>query len=372
MIIGILNRDMQQKIAQAGVTERLNHGPPKPRQNRNADEERMNWQMRALQTDTNRAKDFAEISFLSNESHCCKTQFDELKPIMLNEMKVPMIHTGRYLVCQCICKPLPILGIGTSVNGEKYFTSGISMLIQDITGDVEEVSIFNYLYEFANVEWITSETIMIIKEPCLLYTSQGKIPSIKVDSPSDIIFVDSADEKFLDKIGANKWFVEKSKDAEVWRQKANECFKNENFEKALFFYDRAIRCNPELSVLYLNKALTCLRTGAFYFAYEAAKIGLEKGGDREKALYRMGQAAYGMREWQKAAELFLSVLKEFPSNINASEELKRATTRLSEQKHGKYNFKAMLLESQKKKAEFDVADYMGPVEIVDIPGKDMF
>uniref|UniRef100_A0A914PDR8 Uncharacterized protein n=1 Tax=Panagrolaimus davidi TaxID=227884 RepID=A0A914PDR8_9BILA len=210
MNIGILNRDMQQKIAQAGVIERLNHGPPKPRQNRNADKERMNWQMRALQADTNRAKTFAEISFLSNESHCCRTSIEELKSIMLSEMKVPMIHTGRYLVCQCICKPLPIMGVGTSVNGDKYFTSGISMLIQDTNGDVEEVSIFNYLYEFANVEWMTSETIMIIKEPWLLYTSQGKIPSIKVDSPSDIIFVDSADERFLDKIGAKKWYFLKS------------------------------------------------------------------------------------------------------------------------------------------------------------------
>uniref|UniRef100_A0A914QCX0 SET domain-containing protein n=1 Tax=Panagrolaimus davidi TaxID=227884 RepID=A0A914QCX0_9BILA len=323
MNIGILNRDMQQKIAQAGVIERLNHGSPKPRQNRNADEERMNWQMRALQTDTNRAKTFAEISFLSNESHCSKTSMEKLKPIMLKEMKVPMIHTGRYLICQCLCKPLPIMGVGTSVNGDKYFTSGVSMLIQDIN----------------------------------------------VDSPSDIIFVDSADEEYLDKIGAKKWYIEKSKDAEVWRQKANECFKNGNFEKALFFYDRAIRCNPELSILYLNKSLTCLRTGAFYFAYEASKIGLEKGGDREKALYRMGQAAYGMREWQKAAELFLSVLKEFPSNTNASGELKRATSRLSEQKHGKYDSKAMLLESQKEKAEFDIADYMGPIEIAEIPGK---
>uniref|UniRef100_A0AC35GTY5 Uncharacterized protein n=1 Tax=Panagrolaimus sp. PS1159 TaxID=55785 RepID=A0AC35GTY5_9BILA len=316
--------DQDVQWAQWKESERLNHGPPKPRQNRDALEEKLTWEMWSVQIDSKGQRATAGVSYSSNESHCCKTQFDELKPIMLKEMKVPMIHTGRYLVCKCLCKPLPIINImETPVEKRSFSTCGISMLIQDLNGDVEEVNAFNYLYEFANVEWMTSETIMIIKEPWLLYTSQGKTPSFKVDSPSDIIFVDSADEKSLDKIGAKKWFVEKSKDAEVWRQKANECFKNGNFEKALFFYDRAIRCNPELSVLYLNKSLT------------------------------MGQAAYGMREWQKAAELFLSVLKEFPQNALASEQLKRATSR------------------KKEKPELDVADYIGPIEIVDIPGKNV-
>uniref|UniRef100_A0A914QFP1 Uncharacterized protein n=1 Tax=Panagrolaimus davidi TaxID=227884 RepID=A0A914QFP1_9BILA len=200
----IAHKDVQW--AQWKESERLNHGPPKPRQNRDALEEELTWKMWSEQIDSKGQRSTAGVSYSSNESHCCTTSFDELKPIMLSEMKVPMIHTGRYLVCQCICKPLPIINIiETPAEKCRFFSCGISMLIQDLNGDVEEVGIFNYLYEFANVEWMTSETIMIIKEPWLLYTSQSKIPSIKVDSPSDIIFVDSADEKFLDKIGAMKW-----------------------------------------------------------------------------------------------------------------------------------------------------------------------
>uniref|UniRef100_A0A914Q6Q3 SET domain-containing protein n=1 Tax=Panagrolaimus davidi TaxID=227884 RepID=A0A914Q6Q3_9BILA len=241
---------MKEKLDQANESERLNHGPPKPRRNRNADEERMSWQMRALNQSDSRAK----------------------------------------------------------------FSAGISFM----TSDVEEVIAYNFLYEFYNLDWMSSETLMIIKEPWLRYTSQSKILSLRVDSPSDIIFVDLADKEFLNKIAAKKWFKEISKDAEVLRNKAYDCFKNGNFEKALFLYDRGIRCNPEFPVLYLNKALTCLRTGAFYIAYEAAKLGMGKG---------------------------------------------------AEQKYGKYDFKAMLLESKKERAQLDVADYTGPIKIANIPGK---
>uniref|UniRef100_A0AC34G5Z9 SET domain-containing protein n=1 Tax=Panagrolaimus sp. ES5 TaxID=591445 RepID=A0AC34G5Z9_9BILA len=104
-------------------------------------------------------------------------------------------------------------------------------------------------------------------------------------------------------------------------------------------------------------------------AYENAKVALDKGGDREKALYRMGMAAYGMKEWQKAANHFVEILKEFPEHAFASEQLKRATARSCEERSGKFNFKMMHLESIKAAPEIDVSDYSGPIEIADIPGK---
>uniref|UniRef100_A0AC34G248 SET domain-containing protein n=1 Tax=Panagrolaimus sp. ES5 TaxID=591445 RepID=A0AC34G248_9BILA len=160
-----------------------------------------------------------------------------------------------------------------------------------------------------------------------------------------------------------------SNDAEVWRQKANECFKNENYDTALNLYNRAIKCDPELPVLNLNISLTCLKLESFYDAYEAAKLGLEKNGDREKALYRMGQAAYGMQKFEESANLFVEVVKKFPGNVTAREQLKRTMARLAEQRHGKFNFKAMYLESKKEKPELDVADYIGPIKVENIPGK---
>lgn len=48
---------------------------------------------------------------------------------------------------------------------------------------------------------------MIIKEPYLRYESQAQEASLRVDSPSDVIFVDSTDQEFLRRLGAQKWWV---------------------------------------------------------------------------------------------------------------------------------------------------------------------
>ena len=77
-----------------------------------------------------------------------------------------------------------------------------------------------------------------------------------------------------------------SNDPMVWKDKANDYLKNGDYKSAIMLYDRAIRLNPELPVLYLNKSLACLRDEAFFMAYETARIALEKGGDREKSMHR--------------------------------------------------------------------------------------
>uniref|UniRef100_A0AC34FTA6 SET domain-containing protein n=1 Tax=Panagrolaimus sp. ES5 TaxID=591445 RepID=A0AC34FTA6_9BILA len=237
------------------------------------------------------------------------------------------------------------------------------------SSDTKEASFHNFRYKLDDAEHISHGEILIIKEPFLQIHPHFESPYLLIYSPSDIIVVDPTDSEFLDKLGAIKWCKLMSKDPEYWREKANECFKKGKFEDALKLYDRAIRYNSELAVLYLNKSLTCLKIEAFYAAYESAKIAFEKGGDKEKALYRMGLAAYGMREWENAANHFLELLKEFPNNEEASKQLKLATSRLAEQKFGKFDLKKIYIESKKEKPKIDVADFAGPIEIVNIPGK---
>uniref|UniRef100_A0AC34FKY4 SET domain-containing protein n=1 Tax=Panagrolaimus sp. ES5 TaxID=591445 RepID=A0AC34FKY4_9BILA len=284
--------------------------------------------------------------------HSCKTPFVELKLIKFCEMTTPMVYIGRYLVCKVIRMPSK---------------DNADALLQDLNGDNKECSI--HIFRFEDVGCISVGTILIIMEPFLKNQLKDKSQYLWIDSPSDVIFVDPTDSEFMDKIGATQWYESASKDSEYWREKANECFKKGKFEDALKLYDRAIRYNSELAVLYLNKSLTCLKIEAFYAAYESAKIACEKVGDKEKALYRMGLAAYGMREWQKAAKRFAELLKEFPQNTTAEEKHRDANFRWSEQKHGTFDFKNMHIESKKEKSKIDVADYAGPIEIADIPGK---
>ena len=108
-------------------------------------------------------------------------------------MQVPMVHEKHYLVAQVIGDPNPIVGMNS--------------LIQDLNGDVEEIGLYNFSYDLSAVDWLQPGTIMIIKEPRLRYGSYNKTPSIRVDSPSDVILVDPTDEEFLNKICASKWYV---------------------------------------------------------------------------------------------------------------------------------------------------------------------
>jgi hypothetical protein len=83
----------------------------------------------------------------------------------------------------------------------------------------------------------------------------------------------------------------------------------------------------------------------------------------------MGLAAYGLRDWKSAVDHFQTVQKEFPSNKDVQIELAKAKQRLLESQDGKYNWKAMYLDNKNGVRELDVADYIGPIKIADIPGK---
>uniref|UniRef100_A0A914Q0F3 SET domain-containing protein n=1 Tax=Panagrolaimus davidi TaxID=227884 RepID=A0A914Q0F3_9BILA len=341
------------QIAAAKEAELLNQSKPVAWTPRNPFEEHMRWQMKL---ESFQATDFANVtrSTVLSSALSSKQQLIKLSPTTLKEMKVPKIHFGKYLICKVVDVPLPLIGIST--------------LVEDLNGDVEEMIIYNFSYNINDVSWLKEGSILIIKEPRLRYGLQGKAVSLRIDSPTDIIFTDSTDEEFLSKIGASKWHKPSTKDVELIRKNANDLFLKGKFDDALMLYNRAIRYSPDLPILYLNKASAYLRKNSFSKAYEAAKFGLEKGGDREKALLRMGMAAYGMKQWKIAAKHFAEVLKDFAKNSSAEEQLKRATARLNEQEKGKFNFKEMYVMS-KENAELDVSDYCGPIKITKIEGK---
>jgi hypothetical protein len=80
--------------------------------------------------------------------------------------------------------------------------------------------------------------------------------------------------------------IEATTDPDKIKEEGNKCFSIKNYEAATFIYNRAIRYAPDMPVLYLNRSSSQMRSGYFEDAYESAKLALDKGGDREKALFR--------------------------------------------------------------------------------------
>ncbi|KAH7664938.1 hypothetical protein AAVH_43304, partial [Aphelenchoides avenae] len=74
-----------------------------------------------------------------------------------------------------------------------------------LNGDIERITIYNF-WEPNELEWLPANTMMIVKEPYLHYSSHTGVPSLRVDSPSDIIFVDETDKSLLEFAGAIKWY----------------------------------------------------------------------------------------------------------------------------------------------------------------------
>ena len=120
---------------------------------------------------------------------------EQLKPMCLSEMKIPFVHSGQFLVCRTITKAVMQSDTGTMV------------LVEDVSGDVEEVGLFNFRRSLNDGgSWLPIGTIMLIKEPYLKNEAAMLGYSyIRVDSPSDVIFVNETDVKILESVRAKKW-----------------------------------------------------------------------------------------------------------------------------------------------------------------------
>ncbi|KAH7718118.1 hypothetical protein AAVH_14444, partial [Aphelenchoides avenae] len=73
---------------------------------------------------------------------------------------------------------------------------GTSCLAEDLQCDVERITIYKFR-DPNELEWLHAYPMTIVKEPYLHYSSHTVVPSLRVDSPSDVIFFDETDKAML-------------------------------------------------------------------------------------------------------------------------------------------------------------------------------
>ena len=86
-----------------------------------------------------------------------------------------------------------------------------------------------------------------------------------------------------------------------------QSFKERNYPRALKYYSEAIEEKPEASLAYLNRSAVNLQLNMYYNAYKDAEksVQLQKEDKlNEKGYFRMGKAAYSMRQFQMALDSF--------------------------------------------------------------------
>ncbi len=116
--------------------------------------------------------------------HSCLTKPTDLEPILLRQMKVNNIHKGKYLQCYVMSEPYMVPG------GAHHY------LITDSEGkELEFMSIYNFSFDLRpkNAEdtrqILTKGSKLIIKEPYLKFVSLKRDFILRVDSPTDVVYV---------------------------------------------------------------------------------------------------------------------------------------------------------------------------------------
>ena len=130
--------------------------------------------------------------------------------------------------------------------------------------------------------------------------------------------------------------------------------------------NQKVEKNPKT---YSNRAAAELELEMFIEAFKDAQESSVID-PSEKAYYRMGRAAYAMRQYELAAENFSKCVKLNEKNTKAIEDLKRCQDRLQETRTGVYDMKKLIGDVKAGLLRLDVADYVcKSIAVKEIPNK---
>jgi tetratricopeptide (TPR) repeat protein len=270
-----------------------------------------------------------------------------LRPLCIRELRIPFVHVRASLVCKLVTA-LKATGV-----------------VEDSNGDCLLLSLQNYVFEGP----IRPGAIFIVKEPVIKY-GYGRVALVDVQSPSDLVVVHESNEQLLH---GTPFFVPCTMGIQECVARALEHLRDSDAPAAIRQYDIALSLDPGNLLLLWKKAKALASIQHDAEAYEfviAALPGLK----REKALRALADLAYRLRNWPAAVQHFQELTAFEESREFATDGLQRATERVRESETGEYDLRMMIeavagsLNTQTT-ATFDVADYHGPFEIRDIPGK---
>jgi tetratricopeptide (TPR) repeat protein len=334
--------DLQQQLEQLQIAEKLNSNSPTTRQPR--DRATLLFE-HDFAVENN--KDFCYQT--ATYVHFSKKDLADLTPITLSEMLVPNVHLGRYLVCRTI--------------NPAHCRLRIMVCVEDSNDDVEELYLYNLVKKFDMImdDMMPIGTIILLKEPYMNFDSGSSKTYIRCDSPSDVIFLN--DNSPL--LAGTKWFVnyEKSQFKSL-KAKGNDMFKHERYHQALKLYLNALNVE-QTATMHLNISSTLRKLERYQEAYEHAHKAfcLEKS---DKASYQMGLSAYKLRDWNTA----LGHFEKVKDSDSVKDELRDCRQRIEEATTGKYDWYHIYDKlARKESTRFDVADFMGPVKVVDMVDK---
>jgi len=115
----------------------------------------------------------------------------------------------------------------------------------------------------------------------------------------------------------------KIQEANMEKEKGNECFKLGNYDTAINHYTRGMMCDSTNAILPANRAMAFIKKQQFGAAEQDCNVSLSLDPSYTKAYHRRGVARMGLAKLQLAREDFTRVLQTEPGNKQALLELSK-------------------------------------------------
>ncbi|QSZ28627.1 hypothetical protein DSL72_003126 [Monilinia vaccinii-corymbosi] len=287
------------------------------------------------------------------------TPLEDLTPIHIKDLRLETHHRGRYLLVRALTPAHRI--------------TGIIAIVEDENADALPLQIYQQPDEKLRpaTSVIAEKDVFLVKEPYLKTAGDGGY-GLRVDHVSDLVCLDGNHE-ILPKNWKSRGVIDLGKTADDWKQEGNLAMGEKRYWAAIQSYTAALQCHPSTEAaktIHLNRALAHLRDGSFDAALADTQCTISPSDVPEKALYRAGQALYGLGRFSECHDTFESLCKRYPSNSIAATALMRARRRLAEQESGMYDFASIYKEIRRTRPpHLDHATFVGPVVVKPSPGR---
>lgn len=332
----------------------------------------MSMYMRQLSPSSN-GNHMIHSSFLARPYMPSVAPFQALKKMPLQDLRLETHHRGLYVLLRVVTPPTRMTAIMAVMEDEAEQAVMVQLYQQE-----EEK------YRPARVS-VKKSGVCIVKEPYFKVMGDGNY-GLRIDHVSDLIWLSETDDRVP--LQWRPQISQLGKTAGEWKSEGNSALKSGDFfdaaEKQVlcslmmplysrtFRYTLALQCpstSEEARIIKMNRALANLKLRQYDAALLDAGCSPPDVKPLEKGLYRAARALYELGRFQDCYDTLNVLLKEYPGNEEGRKELSRVKNRLTEQKHGRYDFKAMYAATQIRPLYLDHATYIGPVVVKPAEGR---
>ncbi|TDL25406.1 hypothetical protein BD410DRAFT_638723 [Rickenella mellea] len=305
-------------------------------------------------------------TFMGMKQSYSRQPLNDLKQINIAQMWVCKRHEGSFLLCRVITQPSRTVAIGFG--------------IEDTEGNTAQLFVYNFptlsYATFADMDAIFSiGAVLAIREPTYKLSAFGSDPMLRVDSPSDIVFVDYDNsilhgQKWGSSATINRQTLAPHTSVETWRASGVTHFRAKRWLAAAVCFSNGVKLDPSGFILRLNRSEAYLRMAWYKSAFQDAEMVLHAVGSNiedsylRKAVFRAAKALYHLGEYNKAIEM----ANRRPQDEECQTWFTKASDRLHEQLSGEYDWDSIFQQSQASSEQVEMAEFTGPIQVRDVNG----